>query len=389
VRWFEGPVLAERAYMADQAQRASVRRRGDSAPSTPGPRLGEIVTERLQAFGSDPEDAQWDARKRGDGSWQVQLAFISGGRLHEAVWVFDPRRRHVLPADDNAARISLPGGEAPQPAEPPPGEATVTQIAPRLSTAAGQGFGQSGTGTSGFAPVGTGHSSPGNGGPGHSGSGNGGPGNGGRARHERPSPSRPPVSEPAASAPTPPAPTPPAPTPAPEVPAAVASETSGEDLRPFAAGRHSSDPVAPEPSRPAKAPVPEPPAAAASPPVPPVTPATVAARVSRAAQAPQPNPTPQPTRAPESSQAPAAARAAEPEAKEPRLETTVPAARSESTVPVAAAASPARGAKTESAAPAEPASEQPGRQSRKSARGKRASVPSWDEIMFGSARQRD
>ena len=45
VRWFEGPVLAERAYMADQAQLASVRRQGDA---TPGPRLGEIVTERLK-----------------------------------------------------------------------------------------------------------------------------------------------------------------------------------------------------------------------------------------------------------------------------------------------------------------------------------------------------
>src|SRR5580698_10552173 len=135
VRWFEGPVLAERAYMADQAQRASVRRRGDAAPSTPGPRLGESVTERLEALGSDPEVAQWDAKKRGDGSWQVQLAFISGGRLHEAEWLFDPRRRHVLPADDNAARMSLPGGEPPQPAEPPPGEATVTQLAPRLSNA--------------------------------------------------------------------------------------------------------------------------------------------------------------------------------------------------------------------------------------------------------------
>ena len=70
VRWFEGPVLAERAYVADQAQTASVRRHGDS---TPGPRLGEIVAERLNAFGADPEDAQWDAKKRGDGSWQVQL----------------------------------------------------------------------------------------------------------------------------------------------------------------------------------------------------------------------------------------------------------------------------------------------------------------------------
>jgi uncharacterized membrane protein YgcG len=194
VRWFEGPVLAERAYMADQAQKASVRRRGDAAPSTPGPRLGEIVTERLEALGSDPEVAQWDAKKRGDGSWQVQLAFISGGRLHEAEWLFDPRRRHVLPADDNAARMSLPGGEPPQPAEPPPGEATVTQIAPRLA----------GTGTSGFAPVSAGHGGSGNGGSGNGGSGNGGSGNGGnggRARHERPGSSRPPASEPAPSAP--------------------------------------------------------------------------------------------------------------------------------------------------------------------------------------------
>ena len=58
VRWFEGPVLAERAYMADQAQQSSVRRQGDS---TPGPRLGEIVAERMKAFGSEPDDAQWDA----------------------------------------------------------------------------------------------------------------------------------------------------------------------------------------------------------------------------------------------------------------------------------------------------------------------------------------
>ena len=138
VRWFEGPVLAERAYVADQAQKASVRRQGDT-PSTPGPQLGEIVAERLKAFGSDPEDAQWDAKKRGDGSWLVELSFISAGRLHGAEWVFDPRRRHALPADDNAARMSLPGGELPQPAASPPGEATVTQLAPRLSTASGFG----------------------------------------------------------------------------------------------------------------------------------------------------------------------------------------------------------------------------------------------------------
>ena len=174
VRWFEGPVLAERAYMADQAQKASVRRQGDA---TPGPRLGEIVAERMKAFGADPDDAQWDAKKRGDGSWLVQLTFISAGRLHAAEWIFDPRRRHVLPADDNAARMSLPGSEPPQPAAPAPGEATVTHLAPRLNTA------------SGFGPAGAGNGAMGNG------LGNG-LGQGGRPRYERPAAARPAVPEP-------------------------------------------------------------------------------------------------------------------------------------------------------------------------------------------------
>ncbi len=128
VRWFEGPVLAERGYVAEQAQRASVRRQGDSAP---GPRLGEVVAERLTELGADPEDAQWDSRKHGDGSWQVQLAFRAGGRLHIAEWLFDPRRRHVSPADDNAERLSLPEAEFRLPTGGSLGAATVTPIRPR------------------------------------------------------------------------------------------------------------------------------------------------------------------------------------------------------------------------------------------------------------------
>ncbi|MCW2896607.1 MAG: hypothetical protein JWO75_6096, partial [Actinomycetia bacterium] len=151
VRWFEGPVLAERAYIADQAQAGSVRRAGDS--SGPGPRLGEIVTARLSAAGTDPADGQWDSRKRGDGNWQVSLTFPSGGRLHVAEWVFDPRRRHVMPDDDNAARLSLPESELPAEPVPVPGEATVTPIASRLGAAAGMGGGSvGGSGVSRFRP---------------------------------------------------------------------------------------------------------------------------------------------------------------------------------------------------------------------------------------------
>jgi hypothetical protein len=134
VRRFEGPVLAERAYRAQEAQGASIRQPGDSGP---GPRLGDIVVERLAELGVSAEEAQWDSRKRGDNSWQVQLMFTIGGRPLMAEWVFDPRRRHVTPADDDAARLSLPEADlaALAPVARTPGRATVTPIGSRLAAA--------------------------------------------------------------------------------------------------------------------------------------------------------------------------------------------------------------------------------------------------------------
>jgi hypothetical protein len=108
IRRFEGPILAERQYQAEQAQRATIRGHGDSGP---GPRLGDIVSERLAQAGASAETAEWDSRKRQDGSWQVQLLFNIGGRTGSAEWLYDPRRRHVIPEDDQAVRLSLPQSE--------------------------------------------------------------------------------------------------------------------------------------------------------------------------------------------------------------------------------------------------------------------------------------
>jgi Protein of unknown function (DUF3071) len=137
IRRFEGPVLAEREYRAQEAQRATVRSPGDSGP---GPRLGDVVAERLTELGASPEDARWDSKKRADGNWQVQLMFAVGGRTQAAEWVFDPRRRHIAPDDDQAARLCLPADDlagmrfaSRGPATP---TATVTPIAPRLGGAA-------------------------------------------------------------------------------------------------------------------------------------------------------------------------------------------------------------------------------------------------------------
>jgi Protein of unknown function (DUF3071) len=135
VRRFEGPVLAEREFRAKEAQQATVR----SRESGPGPRLGEIVAERLSEAGANSEEVDWDSRKRQDGNWQVQLAYTVAGRMYMAEWIYDPRSKHVTPNDDEAIRLCLSEAEWPGPRQPARvGQtATVTPIGSRVGAVAG------------------------------------------------------------------------------------------------------------------------------------------------------------------------------------------------------------------------------------------------------------
>src|SRR5262249_39860920 len=130
IRRFEGPVLAEREFRAKEAQRAPVR-----GQAGPGPRLGDMVAERLADAGASADEAEWDSRKRHDGNWQVQLAYTLAGRMHLAEWVYDPRSRHVTPDDDEAMRLCLHESEWPEPRPVPAdgAKATVTPIGSRAS----------------------------------------------------------------------------------------------------------------------------------------------------------------------------------------------------------------------------------------------------------------
>ncbi|MFD7442763.1 septation protein SepH [Streptomyces sp. NPDC059909] len=101
VRRFEGPVLAERAFMAERARKTPVRRPGENA----GPQLGEAVQERLLLRGAEKDSVQWDSWRRDDGTWEVLLVYRVAGEPHSASWTYDPPRRLVQAVDDEARAL--------------------------------------------------------------------------------------------------------------------------------------------------------------------------------------------------------------------------------------------------------------------------------------------
>ena len=78
---FAAPVLAERAYVAQQAQKASVRRRAGDGPAG---QLGEAVSSRLADQEVRPDDVEWDAWRREDGRWTLMAEFAVKGSPRRA-----------------------------------------------------------------------------------------------------------------------------------------------------------------------------------------------------------------------------------------------------------------------------------------------------------------
>ncbi|MCI3271868.1 septation protein SepH [Streptomyces cylindrosporus] len=123
VRRFEGPVLAERAFMAERARKTPVRRPGENAA---GPQLGEAVQERLLLRGAEKDTVQWDSWRRDDGTWEVLLVYRVAGEPHSASWTYDPPRRLVQAVDEEARSLI---GESEELAAPEPSFPFVPRIA--------------------------------------------------------------------------------------------------------------------------------------------------------------------------------------------------------------------------------------------------------------------
>lgn len=100
VRRYEGPVLAEREYVAEQARGTRVGR--DSG----APLLGELVTDRLAARGVDVGSLAWDAAREGTGPWTVLARFVVADEPRLARWTYDPVRRTLVADEDEARWLS-------------------------------------------------------------------------------------------------------------------------------------------------------------------------------------------------------------------------------------------------------------------------------------------
>ncbi|MBN2176094.1 MAG: DUF3071 domain-containing protein [Demequinaceae bacterium] len=93
IRRYEGPVLAERAFIAELARAAHVGR----DPSSPI--FGELVMDRLASRGVPGASVTWDAWRVAGSPWRVALAYEKDGKTVQAVWTFDHLLRTVVAED--------------------------------------------------------------------------------------------------------------------------------------------------------------------------------------------------------------------------------------------------------------------------------------------------
>lgn len=93
---YAGPVLQERAMLAQHARRTRLR------SSEKGATLADVVDGRLAQHGIDTEKISWDAYRREDGTWRIVATWPSGKATAQAIWELDRGRQQVTPHDDMA-----------------------------------------------------------------------------------------------------------------------------------------------------------------------------------------------------------------------------------------------------------------------------------------------
>lgn len=119
VQRFESPVLAEREHVVRLAQACEVgitppAHSAFAAEFGEGPaHLGDVVSHRLAVYGVNASRVEWDSWRRRDGLWTVVARFelpdgtpSSIGEEPPATWTYNPVRRSVANANRWAQQLS-------------------------------------------------------------------------------------------------------------------------------------------------------------------------------------------------------------------------------------------------------------------------------------------
>jgi hypothetical protein len=104
VHRFEGPVLAERAFVLETALRVAVSVATEVAPATGSGTFGAVIESRLDA--AEATDREWTSYKDGEHGWVVRVSYTTQEVQREAVWRFDPKRTALAPHSGDAHALS-------------------------------------------------------------------------------------------------------------------------------------------------------------------------------------------------------------------------------------------------------------------------------------------
>ena len=103
---YASPVLAERAHVAWNAQKSSLRRTSASAGAGHGRTLGEAVDLFLAEHRLHDDDVAWDSWRRPDGRWLLTADIDAQGVRRSAEFVHDVAGRFVVADNDDARTLT-------------------------------------------------------------------------------------------------------------------------------------------------------------------------------------------------------------------------------------------------------------------------------------------
>jgi hypothetical protein len=104
IRRFEGPVLAERAFVLETALSVPVTvadaTESDSGSST----FGGVIEARLDS--AEASEREWSSYKDVEQGWVVHVSYVTREVARDATWRFDPKKLLLAPSGGDAHTLS-------------------------------------------------------------------------------------------------------------------------------------------------------------------------------------------------------------------------------------------------------------------------------------------